>query len=245
METGSPNASGPTTARSGPVLEVTPELLDLGLGTAVLVARGLDNGRNPPELIAYRRQLARELAAYWKNRSITAHPAIREYHRVHARFGADDEPASPERLITFVRRRRDLTGANAVVDCYNLVSARTLLSIGAHDLEKLRTPITLRRLEDGDRFRPLGESDARTCDGEYGYVDPAGRVICRMETLQCDETKVEPHSKDVVFFLQANAALTSTDLLHGTWLLAEMVEELLGGRCELAGFENGGAAGDG
>lgn len=223
---------------SNPILEVSPELLAEGLGTAVLLARGIDNTRTPPELIAYRRQYGRQLAAYWKNRSVTTHPAIREYHELHERFGVAGEPASPEKLLTFVRRKRDLTGANAVVDCYNLVSARLLLSIGAHDLGKLRTPITLRRLRERDRFLPLGETESRIHPGEYGYVDPGGRVICRMEVLQCDETKVESTSRDVVFFLQSNGALTSTDLLHGTWLLAEMVERFLGGRCELAGFES-------
>lgn len=224
------------------MLTVSPEILALGVGTAVVVANGVDNSRTPASLIAYRRRYGRQLAGYWKNRSVSAHPAVREYHRLHERFGVAGEPASPERLITFVRRKRDLTGASAVVDCYNLVSARTFLSIGAHDLAKLRTPISLRRLEDGDRFQPLGETEAVRCSGEYGYVDPEGRVICRMEVLQCEETKVETGSTDVVFFLQGNATLTSSDLLTGSWLLAEMVETFLGGRCNVARFENGQAA---
>src|SRR5262245_25558220 len=124
------------------LLSVAPDLLDKGLCAAALTVRGLDNSRTPPELIAYRRQTGQRLAAFWKNRSTSAHPVVREYHRVHEQVGAPGQPPAPEKLITYLRRQRDLTAAGAVVDCYNLVSVKTLLSIGAHDLAKLATPVT-------------------------------------------------------------------------------------------------------
>src|SRR5436189_4588346 len=157
--------------RTRMLLDVTPKSLELGLSAAALVARNVDNTRTVPELIAYRRAVGRKLAAHWKNRSISAHPAIREYHRLHQRFALEDESPAPEKLITYVRRNRDFTASGAVVDCYNIVSARTLLSIGAHDLSKLSLPITLRTTTPKDTFTPLGETNAKTIYDEYAYVD--------------------------------------------------------------------------
>jgi hypothetical protein len=128
-----------------------------------------------------------------------------------------------------------------VVDCYNLVSARTLLSLGGHDLDKLATPVTLRRFTAEDVFTPLGKTEERRLPGEYGYVDPRGRVICRLEVLQGDYSKTTKETRNAFFILQGNRFLPATTLLKGTWLLAEMVEKFCGGKAELVSFQDKGA----
>jgi DNA/RNA-binding domain of Phe-tRNA-synthetase-like protein len=217
-------------------LDVAPNLLDMDLSATALVARNVDNARTVPELIAYRRAVGRRLAAYWKNRSISAHPVIREYHRVHSQFGAIEEPPAPEKLVTYVRRNRDFTASGAVVDCYNIVSARTLLSIGAHDLEKLTLPITLRTITPQDIFIPLGQTEPQPLSGEYAYVDSQGSIICRLDVLQCEPTKTTKESSNIVFFLQGNRCLPATVLLKGAWLLAEMVSSFCGAAAEIVSF---------
>jgi DNA/RNA-binding domain of Phe-tRNA-synthetase-like protein len=222
------------------LLRVAPDLLQMGLSAAALVVRQVDNTRTAPELVAYRRAFGQKLAAYWKNRSISAHPAIEEYHRVHQQVGVTGEPPSPEKLILYIRRHRDLNALTAVVDCYNLVSARTLLSLGAHDLDKLATPVTLRRFTAEDVFVPLGKTEERRLPGEYGYVDPQGRIICRLEVLQGDYSKTTRESRNVFIILQGNRCLPAPALLKGTWLLAEMIEKFCGGKAELVSFNDAG-----
>jgi DNA/RNA-binding domain of Phe-tRNA-synthetase-like protein len=223
------------------LLDVYPNLLELGLACCALIVRNADNTRTRPELIAYRRQVGQKLAGFWKNRSISTHPAIREYHRVHEQFGVIGQAPAPEKLITYVRRQRDLTATSALVDCYNLVSVRTLLSIGAHDLKKLVTPITLRPCTPADTYTPLGGGEELPLAGEYAYIDPQNRVICRLETLQGDYSKVTPESRDVVFFLQGNRCLPAASLLKGAWLLAELLEKFCGGKAELESFHDASA----
>lgn len=217
-------------------LDVDPELAAKGLATAVVVGSGIQNRQTSPELIAYRRQAAAELAAAWRGRSISDHPAIAGFHELHQQFGVSDEPASPEKLISYVRRHRDLTGSGAVVDCYNLVSASTLVSIGAHDLDRLSLPVSLRICRAEDRFTPLDGSAARPCTGEYGYVDPHGRVICRLDVLQGAETTVDEGSNRVAFFLQGNQCLGSDDLLRAAWYLVELLERFCQADAELVAF---------
>jgi DNA/RNA-binding domain of Phe-tRNA-synthetase-like protein len=224
------------------LLDVAPDVLDLGLSVCALVMRGVDSSRTPPELVAYRRAVGQRLAAHWKNRSISAHPAIREYHRAHEQVGVTDLPPAPEKLITYVRRNRDFTASGAVVDCYNIVSARTLLSLGAHDLGKLATPVTLRRSTPDDVFVPLGQTQEQRWPGEYSYIDPHRQIICRLEVLQCEATKVTSASRDIVIFLQGNRCLPPAVLLKGAWLLAEMIQTFCGGTPELTDFLEAPAA---
>ncbi len=229
---------GAATPMFSEYLKVDPDLVQLGFSTAVVIAQGVDNTSMTPELISYRRQATEELAASWRGQSISDHPSIAAYHALHEQFGVNSLPASPEKLISFIRRHRDLTGTGAVIDCYNLASARSLLSIGAHDLAKLQIPVTLRVCTDEDRFSPLDGSPSHSCHGEYGYVDRKGRVICRLDVLQGQETAVDPSSTEIVFFLQGNADIPDTELLRGAWYLVELIERFCGGSAQLVALHS-------
>lgn len=222
------------------LLDVSPDLLEMGLSASAVVARDVDNTRTSLALLAYRREVARRLVAFWRNRSVSAHPFIREYHRVHELVGVREEPPAPEKLLMYVRRHRDFPAASALVDCYNMVSARTMLSIGAHDLDKLATPVVLRRCTPDDVFVALGQTEEHRLPGEYAYVDRQGRIICRLEALQGDYSKVTHDSRHVVFFLQGHRSLSPAVLLKGSWLLAEMIETFCGGTAELVHFFDAG-----
>lgn len=217
-------------------LEVTENLIRAGLSAAALIARDVDNSRTSPELVAYRASVGRRLASYWKNRSVTTHPVIREYHRVHKEFGELSETPAPEKLITYVRRNRDFTASGAVVDCYNMVSARTLLSIGAHDLDQIALPVTLRPATTLDSFVALGTTEPRVFPHEYAYVDAQNRIICRADVLQCEQTKTTRDSRNIILFLQGNQYLSGTTLLKGAWLLSELITRFCGGKVELVSF---------
>lgn len=224
------------------MLEVAPDILQLGLASSAVVARGVDNSKIVPELIAYRRQIGKRLGGYWKNRSVSSHPAIEEYHRIHSMFGVQNEPPAPEKLLSFIRRKRDFTSTSAVVDSYNIVSTRTLLSIGAHDISKFPAPITLRKCEADDVYIPLGQTERQDLTGEYAYIDADNRVICRLEVLQGDHSKVTRESTDIAFFLQGNEKIAPATLLKGSWLLIEMIEKFCGGKAELVNFIDAGVA---
>ena len=225
------------------VLQVDSELLQAGLASSAVVARGIDNTKISAELIAYRRHVGKRLASFWKKRSLADDPGLAGYQQAHAAYGVEDEPSAPEKLVMYVRRNKDFTSTGAIVDCYNIVSARTRLSIGAHDLDKLATPVTLRVCTDQDTFEPLKlnelQEETPPVAGEYGYVDPDGRVICRMDILQCEYSKTTRDTRDAVFFLQANSNLSAAALLKGSWLLAEMLERFTGAKTELVNFYDG------
>lgn len=218
------------------IFEISDEISREGVAVCVLVAREIDNTAWHPTLTAYREKSGASVSAFWQNRSVSSHPAIREYHRLHTLFGIAEEKSSAEFLLSIVQRNRDFTKTNPLVDCYNIVSAETLISIGAHDLEKITLPITMRTLGPDDVYVPLNETEPRRVDGEYGFVDHAHRVICRADIKQADFSKTTADTRDAMVILQDNRALKGGKLLNAARMVSELLTTFCGTRCEVVAY---------
>src|SRR5207245_10735476 len=92
--------------------------------------------------------------------AIRATPTVASFAGVLKKVGVNprrDQP-SVERLLTFALKRGDLPAINSLVDRYNLVSVRTLCSLGAHDLDRIALPVALRLLTGAESFTALGRA---------------------------------------------------------------------------------------
>src|SRR5262249_28840347 len=114
------------------------------------------------------------------------------------------EQPSIEKLLGYVLKRGDLPRINSLVDAYNLVSVRTLCSLGAHDLDRFAPPATLRLLTGSESFTPLGsDKPVSVTPGEFGYVDAMNRVLCRLDVLQAEFSKVTMHTVNALLIVEA------------------------------------------
>ena len=64
-------------------------------------------------------------------------PIIAEYKRLQKEAGIQEPVAPAEHLLKLIKKSGMLPNINRVVDCYNIASAETLLSMGAHNLARL------------------------------------------------------------------------------------------------------------
>src|SRR5207245_8699313 len=104
-------------------------------------------------------------------------------------------------------QRGDLPVINRLVDAYNLVSVRSVCSLGAHDLDRITVPVELRLLSGQDSFTPLGRNaPAAIAAGEYGYVDAQERVLCRLDLLQAEFSKVTMETANALLIVEGTAA---------------------------------------
>jgi DNA/RNA-binding domain of Phe-tRNA-synthetase-like protein len=147
-----------------------------------------------------------------------------------------DQP-SVERLLTFALRRGDLPAVNSLVDAYNLVSVRSLCSLGAHDLDKITRPVALRLLTGNEPFTPLGATTpVAVHQGEFGYVDAADRVLCRLDILQAEFSKVTPATVNALLIIEGTS-VHSPDVLRQTFADAiAVVTRYCGGSAEVIAF---------
>lgn len=198
-------------------LVVSPECHQLGLRARGIVLRGVRVAAASPALRAEideeGRRLQQELAT---PAAIRALPEMVAHYAILRRVGVKprSHPPSTQKLLEFALRRGTLPSVNILVDAYNLQSLRSRCSLGAHDLERIALPVALRLFTGDESFRPLGSThDELVVAGEFGYVDAQNRVLCRLDSLQADFSKVQGETTAVLLIVEATTA-TPTDELN-------------------------------
>jgi DNA/RNA-binding domain of Phe-tRNA-synthetase-like protein len=225
------------------MLFVAEECVRLGLRAGAVVFRGVRVGPRGPELHA---EIAADVRAVRARcatpAAVRALPEVAAFHDVLRRAGANPrrEQPSVERLLTFALKRGDLPAVNGLVDAYNLASVRSLCSLGAHDLDRIAPPASLRLLTGGEPFTPLGaNAPVPVVAGEYGYVDGLGRILCRLDVLQADFSKVTADTAAALLIVEGTAAHSADRLSLAFVDAMELVTRHCGGTAEVVAYPNG------
>ena len=151
---------------------------------ALIVARDLEAGRaRPPALDAALAEVETEVTAFLADRALAEVPELQVWRAAYKAFGVKKTSyrSSVERLLKQIQRDRGLPRVSNLVDCYNAVSARHRLPIGADDLDKVTGGLAFRRARPGDDFFALGAdpaSDDPPKPGEVVYAD-GEKLLCR------------------------------------------------------------------
>jgi len=218
---------------SSAIFSVSPECVQLGLLSGVVVFRNVRVADASPEL---RAEIANEIEAV---RDRFANPeAVRmtseliAFRKILDAAGAHPRKVQPsvERLLTYALKRGTLPAINNLVDSYNLVSIRSLCSLGAHDLDRITPPVSLRFLTGEETFTPLGQEHAVPVKpGEFGYVDAADRVLCWLDVLQADFSKVTVNTVNVLLIIEGTRAHAAEHLQQTFEEAINMVTRYCGG----------------
>jgi DNA/RNA-binding domain of Phe-tRNA-synthetase-like protein len=151
---------------------------------ALIVARDLESGRaRPPALDAALAEVESEVAMFLAERPLAEIPELQVWRSAYKAFGVKKTSyrSSVERLLKQIQQGRGLPRVGALVDCYNAVSARHRLPIGADDLDKVTGGLAFRRARPEDDFFALGAApavDDPPKPGEVVYAD-AEKLLCR------------------------------------------------------------------
>ena len=206
------------------------------------MCRQLEIGPSPGEL---NRSIAREVDTVRERfENASALKRARELqllHEIFRKVGVNPHKLQPscERLIQLMIRKGRLPSINNLVDAYNLVSARYVCSIGAHDLQKISPPVTLTLLEGDLPFLPLAGREKETARaGEFGYIDARGRLICRLDVVQVEFSKISQETSDALLIIGATAAHDS-DVVEGIFSdLREILTDYCGGTAKVIGSDS-------
>lgn len=186
---------------------VDPDLAAQGIIARAAVCRVLGNPRRRGSGLEH---AMKEVCALLLSKidGLLASPVLAEYRRLQQAAGIEQPEAPAERLLKLLQKSGRLPNINRAVDSYNMESARTLLSMGAHDMAKITGDVRLRTTDGSEKYTPLGEvAVARIAAGEYAAVDDE-KVLCRLDVRQCDETKCGEETKEFLVYVQGNKETT-------------------------------------
>ena len=211
------------------ISEVLPDFPNTRV--ALVVASELElKPERTPALARAIAEVEAEVGAYLRGRALAAVPELQVWRAAYKAMGVKKTSyrSSVERLLKQIQQGRGLPRVGNLVDCYNAVSARHRLPIGADDLNKVAGGLAFRRARPGDDFFALGAADAADDPpkaGEVVYAD-AQKLLCRRWNWYQDaRSATTPGTR--------RAALT-VQWLGGETRLEPAVEELaawLGAHC--------------
>lgn len=143
-------------------------------------------------------------------------PILREYKKFYKEF--DESLISPaEHLLLIIQKSWNIPNINKVVDCYNIVSVETLLSIWAHDLKYINGNLKFVITNWNEKYIPLWWTEQEKVNKwECACMDEE-KIICRMDIKQCNETKVSLETKDFIIYVQWNQETSEDYVLN--WLM--------------------------
>ncbi len=219
---------------------VSRECIDLGLRAGAIILRDIQISDSSPEL---RAEIAREVQTirtqFDSLAGLRSIPELRVLYKIFKGVGVKPrkQPSSVQRLFQFMLKRGDLPLINNLVDAYNLMSVRTKCSMGAHDLDRIALPVELRLLRGDENFIPLGDDkEKRIVPGEFGYVHAKNRVLCRLDVLQAELSKVRADTSNVLLIIEGTTA-HNRELLKKVFAeTIAMAQRYCGGKAEVAAF---------
>jgi DNA/RNA-binding domain of Phe-tRNA-synthetase-like protein len=219
---------------------VSQDCIRLGLRAGALVFRSVHITAAGQELRAEIALTVQAIQTRFRDAAaIRGAPEVAPFQEILRQVGVNPrrEPPSVERLLSYALKRGDLPAINNLVDAYNLVSVRSFCSLGAHDLDHISLPVTLRLLTGRESFTPLGQSNpVPVVAGEYGYVDAQERVLCRLDLLQADFSKVTQETTNVFLIVEGTTAHTPAFLRQVFTEVQAMITRYCGGTAEVVAF---------
>ncbi len=171
--------------------------------------------------------------------AMPSHPHLLGYCDLYERLGAGKEKlvSSCERLIDLISKRGTLPTINTVVDLYNCVSALHLVTIGAHDADRIEGDLRVVTTSGNERFIPLGATkETKVRPGEYAYMDD-NDVLCRLDVRQCDKTKITADTREVIVVANSNPRMSDDSLLKACSHVCEVIRDILGAEAEILDFQ--------
>jgi DNA/RNA-binding domain of Phe-tRNA-synthetase-like protein len=210
-------------------LIVRPEVKEQGINACMALISGasVSNKSNPLE------KRKKEVIERLQGFDIEHSPILQAYRELYGLAGVSGFIPPAQHLLTLLQRNGRLPNINTVVDCYNLVSTETCLSIGAHDTAHIKGNVTFRLTDGSDRYTPLGESaPVKVQAGEYACTDDE-KIICRMDVKQCDETKITKSTQAFIVYVQGNKNTEFDYLRDALKKVCELIQEICGGTYEI------------
>ena len=219
--------------------KVTPEVRRLGLEAGVIVFRNVTIRESPPTLRASALLAAENLRQLFPTfGAIRQSQELSGFRNVYSALGPREkrQQSGCERLCELVWKRGDIPRVNTLVDIYNLVSIRKFLSLGAHDLDTLSLPVFLDLTTGSELFTPLNGIPQAIVPGEFGYVDAAGRMICRLDVLQGDFSKITPLTKSALVIVEGTVDHDRQTFVDTGAELIDLITRYCGGSADMAAW---------
>ncbi|MFM5338902.1 B3/4 domain-containing protein [Aeromonas enteropelogenes] len=153
-------------------------------------------------------------------------PVLQGYVELVRQIGRSPKkfPPSAWALIDIIKRHGKFPHILPIVDIYNIITLTYNLSLGVHDLSKLKgEAINFRISPGGEFFYPIGGGEKRTKTGDYVYSD-SDTLLAWLDARDSERVKVMSQTRDIIIVIQGNV---NTSLEYRVRALEELCHLLV------------------
>jgi DNA/RNA-binding domain of Phe-tRNA-synthetase-like protein len=214
---------------------IDPRVSALGINVVLVLAEGLSIQRTAEALEIEKKRVIHEIEARWRSEDVQNNPILNGFKTLYIVVGEDPRrlAPSPSYLIKYVLKHKRFLTINTAVDSYNMISATSLLSLGAHDAGKLGEDFRLTMTDGSEVFIPLGkQSPERVKPGRYAYMT-GNQIICWLDVRQGESTKVTLGTKSMVLIVQGNKTVDNSYLRGTANRVCESLPRYCGGKAKI------------
>jgi len=212
--------------------QITKEVVDLGAIGLMARITNIKNIKTNSDFETYLQKELKKVKDYWADKNYKEDFVLVGFRELHEKIGRSNRkfPASPAALLSRFLETGKFPRINIFVDIYNLISLKTRLALGAHNVDNIQGNITLRLTKGDEKFLPLGSKEpVPVPPNEYSYIDDGNNIICRMEVLQVEPTKTTLDSTDIFLIVQGNRNTTKEYVMSGADEVISLITKYCGG----------------
>jgi len=208
--------------------EIDPKIERLGIDVKLAVIEGVKIKKSSAELERLKKTYVEEI----KTINLEGNPIVEAYNQIYKKFKVDVENSAVH-LVKMVKENGGLPTINTAVDCYNMVSARRLVSAGLHDLDKIKGNLRLAVTKGNEYYIPLGATEPeKVKPGKFALIDEE-KVLCWLDVKQGEQTKTTLDTQNLLLYIQGNKETTSLYLEEALVEACELITKHCGGSYRL------------
>lgn len=211
---------------------LSPDLEALGLPVACFIMTGVTNRENDKGFDMVLEQVLVEVKDCYSSADYKADAVLTGFRELHKRAecGNNRTIAAPENLLRLFLKTGRFPRINLLVDLYNLISVKTRLALGAHDVKKITGNVHLRMTTGNEVFQALGDEEVKVWKaGEYAYIDDSDNILCRLEIRQGQKSQVTLDTSECLYIVQGNPATSPEYVWKAAEELIGLVKDFCGG----------------
>ena len=215
------------------IVNVDEEIHKLGIVVKFIVFKNIRNLESNNEFESYRQQRLANIIPGLSKKILKEDHVLEGYRILRTKLGLSKNKyiCSSEALLKYLLKKHTLPHVNLLVDIYNLLSVKTHVSIGAHELGMINQHLDFRITNGGEIFIPMGsDKPVDIQKGEYAYIDGSNEILCRLDHRQCHKTRITEATRSCLLIVQGNPYTTREQI-------SKVVEELITLVCEYCGGE--------
>jgi lysyl-tRNA synthetase class 2 len=206
-----------------------------GLNVGFLMASGVDNHGNCPDLLEEIKRIQEEIRDNFDLGTLSNCPKIQNWRKAYTQFGAKPKKhrSSVESLYRVTLEGRDLCPINKLVDIYNCVSLMHMIPVGGDDLSRVEGDILLRFANGDESFSPLGSDEPQTArKGEVIYADNREVLCRRWNWRESNKTKMTEDTREILLVAEGLPPVTAEEIGHVVSDLSRMIQQYCGGKTD-------------